>query len=60
MPQTVTLEFLSKQLDRAIVELQATRDDMRVTREILLRCTAKFNAAHGLIQEIVSLSDRPE
>jgi hypothetical protein len=40
--------------------LQARRDDMRVTREILLRCTAKFNAAHGLIQEIVSLSDRPE
>jgi hypothetical protein len=60
MGEPVTLEFLSKQLDRVIIELRATRDDIRATREIILRCTAKLDAAHELAQEILFLSDTPE
>ena len=37
MAETVTLEFLARQLERVLAEQAATRDDLRVLTSIVLR-----------------------
>ena len=37
MAETVTLEFVAKQLERVLTEQAATRDDLRVLTSIVLR-----------------------
>jgi hypothetical protein len=37
MAETVTLEFVARQLERVLVEQAATRDDLRVLTSLVLR-----------------------
>ena len=37
MAETVTLEFVARQLDRVLAEQAATRDDLRILTSIVLR-----------------------
>jgi hypothetical protein len=37
MAETITLEFVAKQLERVLAEQAATRDDLRVLTSIVLR-----------------------
>jgi hypothetical protein len=55
MAEQVTLEFLSRQCDRLIAELQSTRDGLREIREIIQRCIVKTNETQQLMDEFLSL-----
>ncbi len=60
MAEPITLEFLSRQCDRILAELEATRDAMRGTTEILRRCIAKAEEVQQLMDECLSLMQDPE
>jgi hypothetical protein len=56
MSEPVTLESLSKQRDRMLVEMQAMRDAIQDTRKIIHRCIAKASEVQELMEEFLSLS----
>lgn len=49
MAETVTLEFLAKQLERVLTEQAAMRDDIRVFTAIVLRLE---NTLNDMLQQI--------
>lgn len=55
MWEPVTLEFLSKQCDRMLAEMEAMRDEMRKTRETLRRCIATAEEIHQLMDECLGV-----
>jgi len=56
MSEPVTLEYLSRQCDRLLAELQATRELMRETTAIMQRCIVHANEVQRLMDEFLSLS----
>lgn len=55
MAERVTLEFLSKQMDRLLVELQQTHEGIGEIREIMRRCITKARDVQELLDELSSL-----
>jgi hypothetical protein len=52
MAETITLEFIARQLDRIIAEQAETRDDIRVLTAIVLR---HENMLKGTLEQITAM-----
>ena len=57
MAETVTLEFLARQLDRVITDQAAMRDDIRVLTTIALRHETTLTRLDETMQGILSAGD---
>jgi hypothetical protein len=59
MTETVTLEFIAKQLDRLIADHAATRDDIHVLTAIVLRHENTLNhineQLHDMLRQISAM-----
>jgi len=55
MPKPVTLEYLSKQMDRMLAEIEAMHEDLRETAATMQRCIAKARDVQELLDEVSSL-----
>ena len=58
MAETVTLEFVARQLERVLAEQAATRDDLRVLTSIVLRHDATLNALLEQVRVMVTQHQR--
>lgn len=56
--ERITLEFLSKQLERVIAEQNSTHDDLRVLTTIVLRLEGTLNGVLDQLHAMVSQHQR--
>jgi hypothetical protein len=57
MAEPITLEFLSKQLDRILGQAQAMQEELHETRAITQRCIAKARDVQDLLDELKAVLD---
>jgi hypothetical protein len=55
MKEPVTLEYLSRQMDRMLADLEATHDELRETRAAMLRCIDTAQRVQRKLEEMSAL-----